>query len=669
MLFSPISQILFATLLAVSLALFAAGVYLRCRLILLGRPESRFDRIGSRVRGALLYAFGQKKVLSSPFGLNHFAIFWSFIVLLIANGAFILEGVFPGFNVLALLPPLLHYPLLSGIDLLSLLALLCVSASLLRRVVLRPACLDSAYVKGRSFEAFFILCCIALLMLAYFGLHGSLIAAGLEAAPSAMPVSSLAASLLEASPLAGSLASVAFGFWWAHAVVLLAFTCFLPFGKHMHIVSAIPNCFFRNLELPALPRREVFMKGNSHGAGQVDDFSWKDLLDSFSCTECGRCQQSCPAQSTGKALNPRQVIHAIKTNLISNGADLRMGDLPGSPLIGAEGEGTVTEEAIWACTTCGACHEKCPVLIEHMPKIIEMRRHLVQMEARFPEELLTFFENMEGRSNPWGIAPSERGKWATQLQAKPFAQGETEYLFYVGCAGAFDSRQKQVSVAFATILNAAGISWGMLGREELCCGDSLRRLGNEFVFEKMARENVALFREKGITKIVTPCPHCFSTLKNDYRQFGIELEVKHHSEFIEELLASGRLKPTREVSELGRLVFHDSCYLGRHNDVYDAPRRALETVTGSPVLEMQRSREGSACCGAGGGRMWMEEQTGLRINRERVSEALREKPDTVCVACPYCLTMLEDGVKDLQGTRSTQVKDIAEIVAQGLRRV
>jgi Fe-S oxidoreductase len=309
--------------------------------------------------------------------------------------------------------------------------------------------------------------------------------------------------------------------------------------------------------------------------------------------------------------------------------------------------------------------EACPVFIEQMPKIIQMRRHLVQMEAKFPEELLNLFENMENRSNPWGIAPSERTKWCSSMDVKPFTQGETEYLFFVGCSGSFDARQKHVSVALATILDAAGVSWGILGREELCCGDSLRRLGNEYVFDKTARENARLFSEKGVRKVIAPCPHCFSVLKNDYRQYGLELEVVHHSELIGELLASGRLKLSRQVTEMGKVVFHDSCYLGRHNDIYAAPREVLAAATGVPAVEMKRNRANGFCCGGGGGRMWMEEHEGDRINRTRVEELLRENADTVCVACPYCMTMFVDGLKDRHAGQ-TRVKDLAEIVAEGL---
>jgi Fe-S oxidoreductase len=311
--------------------------------------------------------------------------------------------------------------------------------------------------------------------------------------------------------------------------------------------------------------------------------------------------------------------------------------------------------------------EACPVFIEQMPKIIQMRRYLVESEAKFPEELLNLFENMEGRSNPWGIAPTERTKWCAQMDVKPFDKNTTEYLLYVGCAGSFDSRSKHVSVALAQLLDKAGISWGILGKDEKCCGDSVRRLGNEYVFDRMTQESVRIFNERGVKKVITQCPHCFSTLKNDYRQYGLELEVIHHSELLSNLVKDGKLPLNGTVAELGSTLFHDSCYLGRHNDVYDAPRELIEFATGAAPTEMERNRNNAFCCGAGGGRMWMEEHGGDRINLTRVKEALEEKPDTICVSCPYCLTMFEDGLKDVNAD-GIRVRDVAEVLAEAALR-
>ena len=656
---------IFTPLLLASLILFGVSCYKRFSLVALGRPDDRFHSIGPRVRDMLVYAFGQLRVVRKAFGINHFVIFWSFVILLLANGEFLVRGVFPGFG-LMLLPVPLYHGLLVAFDLVSLLTLASIALAVARRLFFAPPYMETAYVKAKSFEAFLILSFIALLMLAYFGLHGVEIALGHEPAAAFMPVSSSVAKLLLASPLAFSLQPLAWFSWWVHAIVLLVFMNYLPHSKHMHILTAIPNCFFQSLEKPNTQPREEFVSGSTYGVGDITRFTWKDLFDSYSCTECGRCQAACPATSTGKSLNPRQVVHDIKINLLRNGPLLKKGGKPLLPLIGDEGEGTNTEATIWGCTTCGACLEACPVFIEQMPKIVQMRRHLVEMEARFPEELLNLFENMEQRSNPWGIAPSERTKWCSTLDVKPFSKDETEYLFFIGCSGAFDARQKHVTVAMATILDAAGVSWGILGKDELCCGDSLRRLGNEYVFDKIAKENIRMFRDKGVRKVIAQCPHCFSTLKNDYRQYGLELEVVHHSELIRELLASGRLKLTRRVTELGGILYHDSCYLGRHNDVYEAPRDVLKAATGKAPAEMGRNRENGFCCGGGGGRMWMEEFEGSRINLNRVEEALRGNADTICVACPYCLTMFEDGLKDKQSGQ-TRVRDIAEVVAEGMR--
>ncbi|HJV34862.1 (Fe-S)-binding protein [Geomonas sp.] len=650
-------QSIFAVLLAGSLAAFAFSCYRRLALVTVGTGEPRFDRPVSRLKDALVFAFGQKRVVSGPFGINHGVIFWAFLVLALANGEFLVSGLFPGIS-FARLPEPLHGALSLLFELCSLAALAAVVVACLRRIFNPP------YEGARTFEAFLILTMIAGLMVAYFGVHGAEIALGMMPASATLPVSSAVAKVL-GRVVPADLHGVHAACWWGHAVLLLSFMNFLPYSKHMHILTAIPNVFLRSLEIPNCQPRERFEEGNAYGATSVDRLSWKDLLDSFSCTECGRCQNSCPAASTGKPLNPRLVIHAIKENLLLNGRP-RTKSEQGASLIGEDGSGNCSESALWSCTSCSACMESCPVFIEHLPKIVKMRRHLVQMEARFPEELLNLFENMEQRSNPWGMAPAERGKWASQLKVPAFEAGLTEYLLFVGCSGAFDARNKQVTTALTRVLDAAGVSYGILGKEEKCCGESVRRLGNEYLFDMMARESVQQFQSKGITKVITQCPHCFNTLKNDFRQYGIELDVVHHSEFIKNLVDQGELRLAQQSEGVGSVVFHDSCYLGRHNGVYDAPRGVISEVTGKPVREMARTRENAFCCGAGGGRMWLEEHEGTPINRNRVKEALEQEPSTICVSCPFCMTMFEDGVKEFSGS-AVQVRDIAEVAALGLK--
>jgi len=646
-------HILYIGLLSLSLAFFCFSCYRRLGLVSVGTGDNRLDQPFTRFREMLVYAIGQKRVIKRRFGVNHSVIFWAFLVLVLANGEFLVAGALPGLS-FALLPEPVHVALLCAYDFCSLAALAAVVLAAIRRTVSPP------FQGARSFEAFFILSMIAVLMLAYFGMHGAEIALGLAPAYSAAPVSALFGNILGSGPFAQVLPALPGIFWWIHAVVLLVFMNFLPYSKHMHILTAIPNVFLRSLEGTNCQGREEFVDGNSFGANSVDRLSWKDLLDSFSCTECGRCQDVCPAAATGKALNPRLMVHAIKENLLANGDRKTSG---GTALIG-EGEESCSESALWNCTSCGACMEACPVFIEHLPKIVKMRRHLVQMDAKFPDELLNLFENMEQRSNPWGMAPSERSKWSSQLDLKPFEAGSTDYLLFVGCSGAFDARNKQVTIALTKVLDAAQVSYGVFGKDEKCCGESLRRLGNEYLFDAMAKQSVQQFQSKGVTKVITQCPHCYNTLKNDFRQYGLELEVVHHSEFIKGLIDQGALPLGPHLKEFGSVVLHDSCYLGRHNGIYDAPRDTIRDVTGLPVNELDRNRENAFCCGAGGGRMWLEEHEGTPINRNRVKEALAKKPDTICVSCPFCMTMFEDGLKDFSG--KAQVKDIAEIVAMGL---
>ncbi|MCJ7547908.1 MAG: (Fe-S)-binding protein [Deltaproteobacteria bacterium] len=651
---------IFAIVFGASLLFFCWSCFKRFRLVTLGKWENRFNHIGRRIWNMFLYAFVQKRVISRPFGLNHLFLFWSFLALLVANTEFLLHGIFPQAIALSLLPAPLYYALAFIFDCVSLAALICVAIAFGRRIFFPPD-----YIEARSRDAFIILGLVAGLMIFFFGLHASEIAQGVEAAAPYMPVSSFTAALFAAMSKEG-LVRAAEIFWWGHALILLCFLNYLPYSKHMHILTAIPNCFFRSLDKVTTQSREEFKKGNTFGAEHVGQFRWNDLFDSYSCTECGRCNDVCPATNTKKPLNPRLIIHDIKVNLINTGPLLIKGKKPKMPLIGGKGEGSVSEDAIWDCTTCRACMEVCPVFIEHVPKLIDMRRYLVETKADFPEELLNFFENIENRSNPWGIAPPERVKWCSGIEAKPFVTGKTDYLYYVGCAGAFDSRSIQISLAMARILDAAGVSWGILGTDEPCCGDSVRRLGNEYLFDRMVRQNIQLFQERGVKKIICSCPHGYSTFKNDYRQYGAEFEVIHYAEFINTLIKEGRLQLNARDG-LGKVVFHDSCYLGRYNDIYEAPRQVIAAIDGKKPAEMDRHHSNSFCCGAGGGRMWLEESRGERINIARVREALRENPDTICSSCPYCLVMFEDGLKDEGAMDRVKALDLAEVVARALK--
>ena len=638
-------------------------ICIRLALVRLGRPADLHGTATSMFQDLLKYGLRQKRVTATGFGYNHLLLFWSFMILLLhhpmaAGIETVLSGTRPS-GLLIPYPTSLLQPVMFLLDLLALVGLVTASAAVLRRLVAPP------YPEGRSFGAVLAPFLLLVLFCSYFMVNAFKLSVFMSAEMQAVAWGWLPVSNGVAAVLGTAAAGLYDAGWWLHGLTVLAMILALPYSRFLHIFTAIPNILLRRQGNPPLPEREIFRAGSRFGVDQVDGYSWKELLDAFSCTECGRCQMACPADQTRKPLNPRTLIAKIKHNLLANGAALKKGQKPSLPLIG-EGESSISEEAIWACTTCGACLQACPVFIEQFPKLIPLRRHLVEMESRFPEELLNLFENMEGRSNPWGIAPTERGKWAALLGERPFEPGKTEYLFYVGCAGSFDARAKQITMATAMLLDKAGVSWGILGKDEKCCGDSLRRLGNEYVFDKLALENTALFKERGISKVIVQCPHCLTTLKNDYRQYGLQLEVIHHSQLLLQLVQDGRLTLPKTV-DLGRVMYHDSCYLGRHNSIYDEPREALALATGAELVEMPRNREGAFCCGAGGGRMWMEEFTGDRINLVRAAEALEQKPDTICTACPYCLTMFDDGIKDLKAD-SVQVKDVAEVLAEAVLR-
>ncbi|MDW7709997.1 MAG: (Fe-S)-binding protein [Deferrisomatales bacterium] len=666
---SQTESTVFAILLTAAVFTFGLSVRRLVRAVRLGQPDPRLRQgLEKRVLSALEYGFGQRRVLEEPFGRNHFFLFWGFVVLGLDNAGFVLNGLFPQISLTVFGP--VFYPVLTLLfDLVPLLVIACVVVALHRRLVVKPP-----HIEYRSIDAFVVLGLVFLLMFLFYGYHGAEIALGQAPRGTFMPLTRVVVAPTMAAVFGEGLHTAGRVFWWLHALAFLGVLNYLPYSKHIHILTAIPNCFCRSLEPVRTVPRETFEAGRVYGAGQVDRFSWKDLLDFASCTECGRCNQSCPATTSGKPLNPRLVIRDGKVNLLANGEKLRHGSRAQGllPLIvekDAAAVGSVGEDALWDCTTCGACMRVCPVFIEHVPKIIQMRRHLVENLAKFPPELGVFFEATEQRSNPWGLPPADRGRWAKGLELRllgELPEGQTaEYLFYVGCAGSFDSRSRKVAVALARLFKAAGLSFAILGPEERCCGDSQRRLGNEYAFDALARENAELFAHRGVRNIVCYCPHCYSTLQNDYRQYGLKARVLHYTELLQELTRDGRLR-FGETGEPGRTVIHDSCYLGRHNGIYAPPRSLVSTATGRAPEELPRSGEHGFCCGAGGGRMWMEEEPDHRVNLNRVREALSANPDRIAVSCPYCLTMLEDGVKDLQAEGRVRVADVAELLAERL---
>ena len=656
---------LFWGLTALASGIFFYRIFQLLRYLFLGRGEEKFGQIVKKTLAAIGHLIAQQCQFKNITrrdrgGVGHLFMVWGFLLFVIYYVLFIV--IASGFGISEVMENSLFYAYYCWVmDIVAPFIVIGALWGIIRRYIVKPARLEGQ----QTAEALIILITVLIHPITHVGKIAAQIAAG--HAPAGLgiitpPISTAMSNLYTDAATVGAW----HGFWfWSHWGFVLLVLAIIGYTRYLHVVAAIANDILSPPPPKGMPSPIDLKDQATFGVSRVSGFTRKQLLDVFACVVCGYCQDACPATFTDKPLNPRLLILDIKANLLGNGPLLLKKKEPALALVGGGQEGSVSEDALWACTTCGACMEVCPVYIEHVPKIIDMRRHLVQMQAKFPEELFNLFENVEQRSNPWGIAPAERAKWAAGIDAKPFEAGKTEYLFYVGCAGAFDARDRQVSVAIAKVLDAAGISWGILGRDEQCCGDSLRRLGNEYIYDRMVKENIRMFQERGVKKIIAECPHCYSTLKNDYSQYKVDWEVIHHTELINRLLKEGKLKLNRS-KDLGNVVFHDSCYLGRYNQIYESPREAVASVTGEAPTEMGRHHNSAFCCGAGGGRMWMEESIGKRINIERVEEALKEEPKTICVCCPYCMTMFEDGLKDKEAADKVQVLDVAEIVAGAL---
>jgi Fe-S oxidoreductase len=657
--------VLFWGLTALAAGIFFRKLYQITKLVSLGRDSEKPVRTMKKSFAAVIHFITQtcqfKNIRKQDrAGIGHLFMMWGFLFFVTYYFFFII--IASGFGISGMEHNSVYVVYCWIMDFVAPFVVIGALWGIIRRFFFHPARLEGQ----RTWESLIILITVLLHPITHIGKIATQIAAKVPPGAQGManpPLSNLVANLYANANPATIQNWHTFWFWshWAFVLVVLAI---IAYTRYFHMFAAVINDMMlpkRKGELNPIDLKDT----KTFGVNRVDNFTQRQLFDTYACVVCGYCQDACPANFTKKPLNPRLIVRDVKSNLKTNGPLLLNKKEPSLPLIGGGKEGSISEDALWSCTTCYACMEVCPVYIEHVPKIIEMRRHLVQMESKFPPELLNLFENMEQRSNPWGIAPADRGKWAADLNVQPFEAGKTEYLFYVGCFGSFDARAKHVTAAIARILDAAGVTWGILGKDEKCCGDSLRRLGNEYVFDRMARENIKQYQDKGVTKIITECPHCFTVLKNDYPQYGAKFEVIHHTELIQQLLKDGKLKLNGTV-DLGKMVIHDSCYLGRHNNIYEAPRAAITAATGKAPLEMERNHKRGFCCGAGGGRMWLEESLGSRINIERTEEALKKDPQTICVACPYCMTMFADGLKDKGADSKVHVLDIAEIVAKAL---
>ena len=700
--------------------LFWRGARWHLAVLRSGRPLDRFDRVPERIASLGVFVFGQRRLLQDigP-GLAHAFIFWGFIVLLATTGNYLTNG---------LVEAIVGWPLggllwnvtIAFANIFVALVLAAVVYYAARRIVVRPTRL------ALTRDAFVILALIFGIVLTEW--FGDALAYVVEPDAGSRSWALLAGPLsvpLEA--IGPEAAGIGFGvIGWAHILLVLGFGAYLPYSKHLHIISSEPNVYFRNLE-PRGALRKMDLEAEPEegeelpvfGAKGLKDLTWRHLADGLACTECGRCMEFCPASMTGKTLSPKHLMEGLRDQIVAAETALAAaasaqrawkGGASGGAAASQDALGlareratealslplmdnAIPEEAVWQCTTCGWCVEGCPVLIEHVDTIVEIRRNAVLEESRFPKELNAAFRNMENAGNPWGQPKSARLDWAKDLEldvlggtdrrlAAPVRAADRPWrtihssvpmqdalagrvLFWIGCAGAFDDRNRKVVRAMAQLLKQADVPFAVLGARETCTGDPARRAGNEYLYQMLAEENVATLSaahaEHGISTIVATCPHCFNTIRNEYPQFGlVGVEVIHHTQLLDRLVAEGRLVPAQHHEAV--VAYHDACYLGRYNEVYDEGRRVVESVPGQTVVEMDLNHRKGMCCGAGGARMWMEEREGTRINHRRVEQALEKSPNAIATACPFCLIMLRDGTTDL-GRTDVAVKDVAELLA------
>jgi Fe-S oxidoreductase len=631
-----------------------------------GKSEFRFNQIGRRIRIFFTDVLGQSNVRRKKMiGLAHTMIFFGFIAVQPHSLELMLKGAIPVFE----MPEWsfgIYGAYLFIADILAVFVLVGFAYAIFRRIMIQPSYLTM----GKDANLIILFTCVIIISFQFINAFQTLLPAApgaFEYSRAVFPVSSLLVGWFNLASLTPG--QVFFGFeafYWIHMATILGFLVYIPGSKHLHLLAAAPNVFLKRLERPKAIFKTDIEDENAEtfGLGKVSELNWKNVLNLYACTECGRCQEQCPAANTHKPLSPKEIIHDFKVDLLDQAQAVLAKDHEAVKPIMREGS-PVTSDVLWSCTTCRACEDICPVNIEHLDLIIETRKHQVLMEASFPPEVQETFTNLENQANPWGFAADTRADWCQDLDVPLMCDNpEADLLWFVGCAGSFDDRGKKISRAMARVLKTAGVNFAILGPEEACNGDMARRAGNEYLAQMLIQQNVEVLNQYKPRQILAGCPHCFNILNVEYPQFGANYKVWHHADYLLELHKNGRLVP-KPGKNFGRVTFHDSCYLGRWNGIYESPRTLISSMNqGRAITEMGRNRSKGFCCGAGGGRMFMEETIGTRINHDRTDEAIATGADTVAAACPFCITMLNDGMVDKGG--KAEVKDIAEIIDEAI---
>lgn len=671
-------------LFAIAVGFIIFGYRRRLRLWKLGQPENRWHDVTAGIKDLFVYGLFHKRILKEAYpGIMHFLILWGFIFLGFATTIVALQADL-GLNIFH---GGLYVFIKYSANFFGLLAVVGSLMALWRRYGVKPDRLDNKKGAGDGV----VLLLILIILLTGFIIEAVRITATQD------PWAAFGFVGYWISPIfsgmsAEGLSALHSILWWFHLVLAFTFLGYLPYSKLNHIFLAPANMFLRNRGPIGIPEKIDFEDESleTYGKSKLREFSWKTLFNTDACIRCGRCQDNCPAYLSGKHLSPKKVIQdmhdymeevgkaydnhakahpAVATAGVAQGQGSQevaaAGEAPSEEELGLRnliGE-VIPEEDLWACTTCRSCEEQCPVFVEHVDKTIDMRRNLVLMESRFPTEAQLAFKNMENNGNPWGIGWTKRADFLSSLGVPTLEENpEPEILYWPGCSGAFDARNQKVAAAVVKLLQKAKVNFAILGNDEKCCGDSARRLGNEYLFFSLATENIEVMNGYGVKTIVTQCPHCFNVLKQDYPEFDGKYEVLHHTRYLGDLVKSGRLK-LNKAEDNSTITYHDSCYLGRYHKIYDEPRELLQAAGFTP-LEMPHHHGKSFCCGAGGGRMWLEEHEGQRINEMRTDEALATKADYIGTACPFCLTMINDGIASREAEEKVKAQDIAEIMAQ-----